>query len=52
MQIELVQTRKEHNTIIKQLNEIILQINEKMKSSLLQAESPDPVEEVCSNFLL
>ena len=46
MQIELVQNRKEHNTTIKQLNEIVVQIDGKIKTTLPPAQSPEPVTKV------
>ena len=42
MQIELVETRKEHNTKIKQLNEVVVQMNEKITTTLSQAHSSEP----------
>ena len=46
MQVELVQTRKERNATIKQLNEIVVQMDEKIKTTLPQAQSPEPVTKV------
>ena len=46
MQLELVQSRKEHNAIIKQLNEIIVQMDEKIKTILPQAQSSEAVTKV------
>ena len=46
MQIELVQNRKEHNTTIKQLNEIVVQMDEKIKTTLPQAQLSEPVTKV------
>ena len=46
MQVELVQTKKEHNTTIKQLNEIVAQMDEKIKTILPQAQLTEPVTKV------
>ena len=46
LQAELVQTRKERNTTIKQLNEIIVKMAENVRYSLPQAVSSDPTTKV------
>ena len=46
LQAELVQTRKERNTTIKQLNEIIVKMAEKVRYSSPQAVSSDPTTKV------
>jgi len=46
MQLELIQSRKEHNATIKQLDEIIVQMNEKIKTILAQAQSSEEITKV------
>ena len=45
MQDQLLQTRKEHNATIKQLNEIAVQMDERI-TTLSQARSSEPVTKV------
>jgi len=44
---ELVQSRKEQDSAVKQLNEIISQIEDKIKIKVAQVESSDQNIEVC-----
>jgi len=46
MQAELVQTRKEYNATIKQLNEIVVRMAEKGRYNLSQTESSDSTTKV------
>ena len=46
MQLELVKSRKEHSATIKQLNEIVVQMNEKINNILPHAQSLEAVTKV------
>ena len=46
MQLELVQSRKEHNATIKQLNEIVVQMDEKITTILPPAQSSEAITKV------
>jgi len=46
MQNELVQSRKKHNATIKQLDEIVVQMDEKIKTILPPAQSSEAITKV------
>ena len=46
MKAELAQNRKEPSSTIKQLNEMIVRMEENVRYSLPQAASPDPTTKV------
>jgi len=51
MQLELVQSRKEHNATIKQIDEIIVEMDEKIKTILAQASEKVFCHSTCTKCI-